>query len=473
MNRGLVWGVLSCCLAGCSLAPTYERPSTSPASRYQESGPWAPFDAQGPRPEWWQGWHDSVLDGLENAATQANQNLRAAQARVEQARALARAQGSALMPSVNATASHDISKISQHTSIFPVKNYPSYQTNLVGLDLNYELDLWGALRNATQASEAQALASEADMAALNLSIQAEIAVDYQTVRALDATIEETDAWVSSWQANRELTQTMFSGGEATTTDTAVADLNWQTARQQVHELQLQRQQMEHAVALLVGASPDDFRIAPAHGFAVSPLAPAPNLPSTLLERRPDIAAAEQRVMAANANIGVARAAFFPVFSLTGAFGYGNTGYGPLISAPNRVWSVGPGAALPLFDGGLRQALSDQARAQWDESVAQYRNTVLTAWKEVEDQLTAMHELELEYASAHAASEAADTAFHQAQLRYQVGLANQLEVLQAQRVALSSHVSALTLRLRQVNSSIIMIKALGGGWSPVHAAPSSS
>lgn len=473
MRRSLGWGLLLICLVGCSLAPTYERPPITPASHYQELGPWVRFDPQGPHAEWWKTWQDSVLNGLESSALQANQNILAAQARVGQARALARAQGSTLMPNLSAMVTHQVSKFSEHTSIFPVENYPPYQTNLVGLDLNYELDLWGALRNAIQASEAQAFASEADLAALNLSVQAEIALDYQTLRALDAMIEETEAWVNSWQTNRELIQSLYSGGEASTTDTALADLNWQTARQQVHELRLQRQQMEHALALLIGASPDNFQLAPVHGFVSVPLAPAPDIPSTLLERRPDIAAAEQQVVAANAGIGVARAAFFPVFSLNGSFGYGNTGYGPLVSAPNRVWSVGPSATLPLFDGGLRQALDDQARAQWQESVARYRNAVLTAWKEVEDQLTALHELTQEYDLARLVSDDADVALQQAQLRYQAGLSNLMDVQQAQRVTLANHLTLLNLRLRQVTSSIVMIKALGGGWSSASHGASAS
>ncbi len=451
-------------LEGCSLAPDYQRPTTDAASVYREAGSWAPFDAAQPEPAWWTAWHDTELDGLEQRALKSNQNLQASLARLDQGRAQGRMAWSALWPSLSATALHTDTQISSHTSIFPVRQYPVFQTNQVGLDLNYELDLWGALRNGAHAADAQIQASAADLAALTLSTEAEIALDYEGIRMLDQELADVTEWVTNWDENRHLTQALVSGQEAAVPDQAQADFNWQSARQQLNELRLQRQQMEHGLAQLVGEAPERFHVDPHPDFDLpAPLRPGTGLPSRLLERRPDVVAAEARVRAANANVGVAKAAWFPVFSLTGNMGYGNTGYGPLLVAPNRLWSFGPSLSVPLLDDGLTAATQDLAQAQWRESVALYRQAVLGAWRDVEDQLTALHELDDEVGAAQAASEAAHTNWQQAQLRYDAGLNNRFEVLLAQRNAITARNQLLQLRLRDLTSSVLLIKALGGGW----------
>lgn len=391
--KTLPW-LLTVLLAGCSLAPDYQRPAMTPAAQYQEhSGDWAPFQPVVLAPQWWRGWHDAQLDDLEQRGLRANQNLQAAFARLEQGRSLGRMAWSNLWPTINASASHSLNHISEHTSIFPVFPYPSFQTNQVGLELNYEVDLWGALRNAAHAADAQTLASAADLQALRLSTESEIALDYEGIRALDRELADITELVDNWDDNRHLTQAYVYGQEAATPDQAQADLSWQTARQSLNDLRQQRQQLEHALALLVGEAPEGFRIVPQAVDIPAALHPETGLPSQLLERRPDVVAAEARLQAANANLGVAKAAWFPTFSLTGNTGYGNTGYGPLLTTPNKVWSFGPGVSLPIFNGGQIAAENDLAKAQWQESVALYRNAVLGAWRDVEDQLTALHEQE--------------------------------------------------------------------------------
>ncbi len=461
---GLFLGV-----SGCSFAPTYTRPDLPTAAQYREKtaeeGHWVPFKPTAETARtWWKAFHDPVLDDLEHSGLVANQNLLAALARLDQGRSLAREQWANLWPVIGASATHQKTKISEHTMIFPVQNYPAFQTNQVQLDLNYELDIWGALRNAAHAADAQARASADDLATLALSTEAEIALDYESLRALDVELSETEKLVNSWADNRTLTAVLVTGAEAATPDQAQADLNWQVARQQLNELRLQRERMEHALALLVGSNPEEFHIAPVAAELPTPLHPVPGMPSILLERRPDVVSAEEKVKAANANIGVAKAAWFPVFNLTAYSGYGNTGYGPLMVAPNRLWSFGPTLSLPLFNGGQIAAANDLARAQWEESVANYRNTVLEAWREVEDQLAALRELEEEAEAARGASKAAQLALEQARLRFEGGLANRFDVLQAERTAALALTGATQLRLRALASSIVLVKALGGGWS---------
>lgn len=456
--------LLTLLLAGCSLAPDYQRPAMMPAAQYQEQeGDWKPFAPALSAPQWWKIWHDGQLDDLEQRGWRANQNLQAGLARLEQGRSLGRMAWSNLWPTLDASASHTVTQISEHTSIFPVTRYPSFQTNQVGLDLNYELDLWGALRNAAHAADAQTQASAADLAALQLSVEAEIALDYEGIRALDQELGYTIQLVDNWDDNRHLTQTLVQGQEAALPDQAQADLSWQMARQSLNELRVQRQQLEHALALLVGEAPEGFRVVPQAKDIPEALHPDTGLPSQLLERRPDVVAAEARLRAANDNLGVARAAWFPSFNLAGNFGYGNTGYGQFLSAPNRVWSFGPGVSLPIFNGGQIAAANDLAKAQWQESVALYRNAVLGAWRDVEDQLTALREQEAEILAAQGAQDAAQTAWQQAQFRFDAGLSTRFDLLQAHRTSLQTRNQTVALRLRALSSSILLIKALGGGW----------
>ncbi len=455
-------------LESCSLAPQYQRPEVPTATHYQESSTgldWVPFPTSQPSPPWWQALHDPILDHLEQQAQNANQDLQAALARLQQGRALAQAQWANLWPMVNAQATHQVTQISEHTSVFPVQQFPAYQTNQVQLQLNYELDLWGGLRNAARQADALTQASAADLAALRLSVQTDIALDYEAIRALDLELAQTQRLLDNWTTNRQYVSQLREGEEAALPEQAQADLNWQSAQAQLHELQLQRRQLVHALALLTGANPDQFQLSPDSHFQELPAAlrPQPGLPSTLLTRRPDIVSAEQHLQAANAALGVAKSAWFPQFNLTGGFGYGNTGYGPLGIAPNRIWSYGPSMTLPLFNGGQIAAANDLARAQWDESVARYRQTVLTAWREVEDQLTALDEQSRELEHLRAAEQAAQLAQQQAQLRAQTGLTSALDTLPFERTVAQQQILRVQLQLRSLSASLLLIKALGGGW----------
>ncbi len=452
-------------LGGCSLAPSYTPPALSSASHYKETGAWvaAAQHAQADTSAWWQAFGDPQLNALEQQAAQANQNIAAARAHLDQARALARAQRAAQSPQLTASAAHENARVSENKPLFPKSINPSYQDNALGLDLAYELDLWGALRNASAASAALATARADDLAALELSTQAELAMDYFTLRGTDAELAMLHQLDSSWQQNSALTQQLYGGGQASQSDLALARQNQQNAATQVADLQLKRSQLEHAIALITGANPDSFALTPVTLFDVQPLNPEPGLPSTLLERRPDIASAERTVAAANAEIGVARAAYFPVFSLNAAIGFESTSAANWLSVPNRFWSFGPSAAAVLFDDGRLQALSDQARAQWREAAANYRNSVLTAWREVEDNLAAQQALALEFRSSQAASEAAHESLKQAQYRYQGGIASNFDVLTSERAALQTDLASTDIQIRRITASILLVKALGGDW----------
>lgn len=467
LRRAVALGLLLL-LGSCSLAPPYQRPEIATANQYQESVAgldWVPFPTSEPSPPWWQALHDPTLNQLEQQAQTANQDLQAAVARLQQGHALAQAQWANLWPVLDAQATHQVTQISEHTSVFPVQQFPAYQTNQVQLQLNYEIDLWGGLRNAARQADALSEASAADLAALTLSVQTDIALDYEAIRALDLELIQSQRLLDNWSTNRHFIQQLRQGAEAALPEQAQADLNWQSAQAQVHTLQLQRRQLVHALALLVGANPDQFQLPqdPLLQDLPAALRPQPGLPSTLLARRPDIVSAERHLQAANAALGVAKSAWFPQFNLTGGFGYGNTGYGPLSIAPNRIWSYGPSMTLPLFNGGQIAAANALAQAQWNETVARYRQTVLTAWREVEDQLTALDEQSQALDNLRSAEQAAQLAQQQAQLRAQAGLASALDTLPFERNAAQQEMTRVQLQLKTLSASLLLIKALGGGW----------
>ncbi len=451
-------------LSGCSLAPPYQPPAINTAQQYKEAGQWIPARSSTPAGDWWTAFGDARLDALETLAAQANQNIAAAAARVDEARAIARASDATLYPDVTAYAQHTDNRMSQGRPLFPSTVPRNWRDNQLGVDLGYELDVWGRLRNAARAAGALAIASEDDLAAATLSSQAELAMDYFNLRGVDTQLALIDQLIANWHDNLDLTQQMFDRGNANQTDLAQAAFALQNQITQQAELRLQRGQLEHAIALLCGQPPSGFSIAPGDpAFDIRVARPDPGLPSTLLQRRPDIAAAERRMAAANATIGVARAAFFPVFSLNASAGFESTTLNNLLTAPNRFWSVGPGAAMVLFDGGQLAALSDQAQAAWRESVANYRNSVLSAWRDVEDSLSSLHELDDESQTALGAQHAAQQALEQMQYRYRAGVVSELDVLTATRQATQAKLTATAIHMRQVTADIVLVKALGGGW----------
>jgi len=343
---------------------------------------------------------------------------------------------------------------------------------LLGGFLSYELDAWGSIRNSVIVSESKAKASVADMASIRLSLQASLANNYFALRGSDEAQRILDITVVAYQKALYLTKKRYQGGAAPISDVDEAETQLENAKTMAADMRLQRAQLEHAIAVLVGEIPSNFSLAPAKSPKIF-LAIAPNLPSTILDRRPDIVAAESQVLAANANIGVARAAFFPVIDLTGSGGFQSRSLANLISKPSLFWSLGPLSLLTLaqpiaevtiFDGGRLRGLLNQAKAQYFETVATYRQTVLTAFQEVEDNLVAIRQLDKEYQSQKAAARAAKRAWEQELYRYKGGLVTFLQVVVVENIALQSELALVNIRTRRQIASIQLIKALGGGWS---------
>ena len=454
-------------VAACSFAPTYQIPSSAPPrSEYNEQGDWLraqPLDDQS-RGSWWTVFGDAQLDALELKVKTSNQDLQAAFARWQQARAATRVARSALFPTVSAGASASRVRVSQNAAGYVPGTEPTFNDFAVQADLSYEIDLWGRVRNSVTAAKANQQASAADLASVELAVRAELAADYYTLRSEDAEQALLARTVADYTKSLELTQRLYTGGAAAQADVDQAQAQLETARTQAAEIALARAQTEHAIALLVGENPTGFRINPdpLPSDTVLPRL-APGLPSTLLERRPDVAAAERRVAAANAEIGVARAAYFPVFNLAAAIGFDSQNTSTWLNAPSRTWSVGPSGLLTVFDAGRHKAQSEEAHAQYDEQVANYRNTVLTAFQEVEDNLAALHRLEEESVSEAAAVTATRKALEQAQYRYKAGLVTYLEVSSTETTALQAQLTQMSILDRRMSACVLLIRALGGGW----------
>jgi len=455
-------------LTACSFAPVYKTPeSVKPTGAYKESGDWKaaePLDNQN-RGEWWTIFQDPQLDELEKKAGDANQDLKAGFARLQQARAATRIARADLFPTLTVGSSAARSRTSVNSPDFPAGAEPVGNNFDLQADLSYEVDVWGRVRNAVNSAKASQQASAADLATLNLSIHAEVATDYFTLRAEDAQQVLLDKTVADYAQSLQLTQNLYNGGGAAIADVAQAQAQLETARTQAADVRLQRVQSEHAIAVLLGENPSAFKEqANPLPTALMPPDVDPGLPSSLLERRPDVAAAERRVAAANAQIGVARAAYFPVFSLAAAAGFDSTSSSNWLNAPSRLWSIGPAAGLlTVFDAGRHRAQSAQAKAVYDEQVAGYRGTVLTAYQEVEDNLAALRQLQQESVSEAAAVTATGKALQQAQYRYKAGLVTYLEVATTENTALQAQLSNVTIQLRRMNASVLLVKALGGGW----------
>jgi len=455
-------------LAACSFAPTYTSPpgSAPPASAYQEIGDWKiaePMDAQA-RGDWWTIFHDSQLDELEAKVTAANQDIKAAVARLQQARAETRIQRAGLFPSLNIGSTATRERASPNSPTFLRGAEPTYGNFDLEADVSYEVDVWGRVRNSVNSAKAGQQASAADLAALDLSIHAELATDYFNLRGEDAEQALLDKTVDDYSKSLQLTENLYKGGGAALADVEQARAQLETARTQAADTRLQRALSEHAIAVLVGDNPSSFRIDNQPlPLNASPPGIDPGLPSALLERRPDVAAAERRVAAANFNIGVARAAYFPQFSLAASFGFDSAHTSNWLAAPSRTWSAGPAGILTVFDAGRHRAQSDQARAVFDEQLADYRNVVLTAYQEVEDNLAALHHLEEESASQAAAVTATSKALQQSQYRYKAGLVTYLEVVTNETANLQAQLSNVNIQIRRMSASVLLIKALGGGW----------
>ncbi|WP_295994163.1 efflux transporter outer membrane subunit [Rugamonas sp.] len=459
--------LLSGGLAACSLAPEYKKPETVAAPQsYKEIDGWKPAQPseEQARGKWWQAYGDAELNAMEEHIGAGNQSLQAAVARLQQARAQTRQVSSDLAPTVTTNPSATRGRTSTNSPRYPNGAEPTLNNFNIGLDVSYELDVFGRVRNAVSTAKAGQQASAADLATLDLSLHAELANDYFSLRSDDAQQLLLDHTVDDYEKSLKLTENLFNGGGTALIDVAQAQAQLETARTRAADIRLHRAQTEHAIAVLLGRNPSEFHL-DAKPLAVTqaPPAIATGLPSALLERRPDVAGAERRVAAANAEIGVARAAYFPVFSLAGLFGYDSAQSSSWLKAPSRTWSFGPTAVLTLFDGGRRRALNEQAQAVYDEKVANYRGTVLTAYQEVEDNIAALVQLEKESNSQALAVKASGTALEQANYRYKGGLVTYLEVSTIENVALQAQLSAAAIQLRRMQASVLLVKALGGGW----------
>jgi NodT family efflux transporter outer membrane factor (OMF) lipoprotein len=456
--------------AGCSFTPTYKTaPSTPPPPEvYKEAGDWKvaqPNDGE-TRGTWWTVYEDPQLNDLEGKVSDANQNIKAAFARLQQARAETRIQRAGLFPTLNIGSSATRNRASENSASFPkgIAN-PTYSNFALEADLSYEIDLWGRVRNTVSSAKASQQASAADLATLDLSLHAELAADYFNLRGQDAEQLLLDRTVADFAKSLQLTQNLYNGGGAALADVEQAKAQLASARTQAADIRLTRAQTEHAIAVLVGANPSAFHV-DSNPLPLDTTPPAldPGLPSRLLERRPDVAAAERRVAAANFSIGAARAAYFPQFNLTASFGYDSTQSSTWLQGPSRMWSAGPTGLLTVFDAGRHRAQSAQAHALFDEQVADYRNTVLTAYQEVEDNLAALRQLEQESVSQAAAVSATGKALQQAQYRYKAGLVTYLEVSIIENANLQAQLTNVSIEIRRMSASVLLVKALGGGWN---------
>ena len=467
---------LATLLASCALGPNYARPGIETPAAYKEAQGWKtaqPRDNE-PRGNWWGVFNDPQLDALIGQVEVSNQTIKAAEARVREARALTQQARAAYFPIVtgnaSATRSGGRGGAGNNSGIAGSQSSGGPRNNFnIALDVNWELDLWGRVRRTVEAGEATAQASVADLEAAKLSAQAQLAEDYFLLRAQDAQIRLLTDTVDAYQKSLQLTRNQYAVGVAARADVAQAETQLKSTQAQALDAGVQRAQLEHAIAVLLGKAPADFSIAPEVVATTFPQIPL-ELPSALLERRPDIAAAERRSAAANAQIGVAEAAFFPSLTLSATGGFQNSVLSQLFSAPSRYWSLGPALAQTLFDAGLRRAQSAQAIATYDEDVANFRQTALAGFQEVEDNLAALRILEQEAAVQDEAVKSARESLTITLNQYRAGTVNYLSVVIAQATALSNEREALTTLGRRQTAGVTLIKALGGGWSAAQLPP---
>ncbi|HLK33714.1 MAG TPA: efflux transporter outer membrane subunit [Terriglobales bacterium] len=452
--------------AGCTVGPRYSRPSVQVPPVYKETGAWkqAQPSEQALGGEWWTMFNDPRLNSLQQQVNVSNQNLKAAEAQFRQARAILRYNRADYYPTItggaSATRAHTSHNRQPSSTVLAGRTY----TDLVlPVDLSYQADVWGRVRRTVEASREQAQASAADLAAVNLAMHADLALYYFQARSLDAEEQLLNSTVSDYERALQLTQNRFQGGLASALDVEQARTQLQATRAQAIDVGVLRAQYEHALATLIGTPAPSFTLAPLP-LATPPPSIPPGLPSELLERRPDIAAGERRVAAANAQVGIATSAYYPVLNLAAAAGFESGRITTLISGPSILWSAGPAAAVTLFDVGRRRAVSEQARAAYDQAVANYRQTVLTGFQQVEDQLTAITLLQQEAQVQGDAVAAAQKALTIATNRYKGGVTSYLEVITAQNAALSNEVSAVNILGRRMASTVLLIQALGGGWN---------
>ena len=456
---GVLWLV-----AGCTVGPNYVRPTVLVPPAYKEMEGWKVAQPKDEtlRGAWWEIFQDPLLNSLEERVNISNQNLAAAEAQVRQAQAAVQAARASYFPTLSIGASVINSR--QPTSLGGGAPTRHAVTNFsLPLQASWELDLWGRIRRTVESQEASAEASQADLESARLSAQDTLAQSYFALRVLDAQRQLLDATVADYQKALELTQNRYASGVASRADVVQADTQLKTAQAQAIDVGVQRAQLEHAIVTLVGTPPSDFSLSMAPLTAVPPAIPV-GVPSELLERRPDIAAAERQVAATNAQIGVAVAGYFPTLTLSGSAGFLSTSLSDLFTWPSRAWAVGASIAETVFEGGLRRAQTDEARAAYDATVATYRQVVLTAFQAVEDNLAALRILEEETRVQDEAVKAAEQSVTLTTNQYKAGTVSYLNVITAQTIALTNEVAKVQILGRRMAATVLLIDALGGGWN---------
>jgi NodT family efflux transporter outer membrane factor (OMF) lipoprotein len=456
--------VISLGLSACVVGPDYVKPDVAEPVTYKESAGWKVAEPKDGaiQEKWWQLFNDAELNALVEQVEISNQNIAAVQARFRQSQALVAASRSAFYPEILARAAKTRNQPSG-TSTNSINGPAIRDTNTTTLNLNWELDIWGRIRRTVESDQANVEATASDIAAARLSAQAEVAQNYFSLRIADSQKRLLDEAVSSYEKSLTLTTNRFNAGVVGKADVVQAESLLRTTQAQAIDLGIQRAQFEHAIALLIGKAPADLNIQPAVLSDVIPDIPL-GVPSQLLERRPDIAAAERRVAAANADIGVAKAAFFPNLTLSALGGFQSNNLNELFLTPSRLWSLGSELAVAVFDGGRRRALSDQAIAIYDENIANYRQTVLNGFREVEDSLAALRVLKEEEEFQAKSLEAARLSETYTINQYKAGIINYLDVITVSNTALNNERVLIDLKGSQMLNSVLLVKALGGGWT---------
>jgi NodT family efflux transporter outer membrane factor (OMF) lipoprotein len=453
-------------LSGCLVGPKYVQPTVPPPPPAYKEMPsnWSHASPQDqlPKGKWWEIYSDQQLNSLEEMIAVSNQNLKVAYQEYMSARDLVRQARSQLFPTVAVNPSGSRIQLSKNRPFAGVLATNQYSDIVLPADLSYEVDLWGQVRRTIEASRENAQASAGDLENVNLSLHSELAFDYFSLRGLDLQKQLLDDTVIDFEKALQLTQARYRGGVASDVDVAQAETQLETTRAQDIETGVARAQFEHAIAVLTGQTASTFSIAPAPLTASPPQIPL-GVPSELLERRPDIAASERRVASANAQIGIAIAAYYPQISLSAAGGLESTAIGTLFTGPSALWSVGGSAFQTVIDGGKRRAVTQQARDIHDATVASYRENVLEAFQQVEDNLAALRLLDQELATQQVAVTSARRSVDLSTARYKRGITTYLEVLTAQSIALSDERTAADLMTRRMTASVQLIQALGGGW----------
>jgi NodT family efflux transporter outer membrane factor (OMF) lipoprotein len=447
----------------CAAPNRYVPPAVDAAPAFKENANWKvsqPAD-QAIRGSWWEMFGDAELNALEAQIDVSNQNLKAAEAQFEQARALVRGTRSELFPQV--TVAPSISRVSLSSNAPLTPPNTAYGEFLLPGDVSYEADVWGRIHKAVDVSRTAAQASAADLETARLSVHAELALDYFMLHGLDRERQVLDRTVTGYERAVELTQNQFRGGLVSQVDVALAETQLESTRAQAVDIEVERAALEHAIAVLLARPASTFAVAVSPLTATPPDIPA-GLPSDLLERRPDIAAAERRVASASAEVGVTTAALYPVVTLSGMAGFESTSFGRWLAAASNFWSVGPAALVTVFDAGHLRSARDQARAAFGQTEALYRDTVLSAFRDVEDELVALRVLEEEATIQDRATEAAQRSLTLATNRYRGGVATYLEVIVAQTAALTNERAGVTILERRMSASVLLLKALGGGWT---------